>query len=141
MLCAALRSRWEQLGFADDQVRFDPGTAKKDRPHVVPLTPELRATLEMQLSRRTAECRECPFVFSLAARKMGVFRKSWWNTCVRVGLGLFFLRALREASNTKEGCAVCSQEKKQKKLRYVGLIFCDSRRTAPECRIWCVLGP
>ena len=135
MLFAALRSRWEQLGFADNQVRFDPGTAKKDRPHVVPLTPELRATLEMQLSRRTAECRECPFVFSFPARKMGVFRKSWWNTCVRVGLGLFFLRALREASNTKR------RLRGLKKLRYVGLIFCDPRLTAPECRIWCVLCP
>jgi integrase len=132
MLCAALRSRCEQLGFADNQVRFDPGTAKKDRPRVVPLTPELRATLEMQLSRRTAECRECRSSSSLRQGR-------WEPSASRGGIPAFesawaySLHALREASDTKRRRADCSQEKKQKKLRYVGLLFCDPRRTAPEC--------
>jgi hypothetical protein len=54
---------------------------------------------------------------------MGVFRKSWWNTCVRVGLGLFFLRALREASNTKGRLRGLLSRKEAEEAQIRGLDF------------------
>ena len=55
---------------------------------------------------------------------IGDFRKTWWNVCVKAGLGRVLCR--------KCGVPVTDKECKcgSKNLRYVGLLFHDLRRTA-----------
>jgi len=76
--------RLDRLSIRDSQVLLDPGTTENDQPRIVPLTAELRAILEMQLDRHRFECPHCPFLFFYRGRKIGVFRKAWQNTCVRL---------------------------------------------------------
>lgn len=60
-----------------------------------------------------------------AARPIGDFRKTWWNVCALAGLGhMVCRRCLQPVTGNK--CETC----KTKKLRYVGLLFHDLRRTA-----------
>ncbi len=121
--------RWEQVSFADNQVRLDPGTTKNDEPRVIPLAGELRAILEMQLSRRNLECPDCPFVFFHRGKRIGVFLKAWRSACIRVGLGQLLCAHCSRPAKRKEGCPPCSKQGMPKKLSYAGLIFHDLRRT------------
>jgi integrase len=121
--------RLEQLNIRDSQVLLDPGTTKNDQPRIVPLTGELRAILEMQLDRHQHECPHCPFLFFYRGRKIGVFRKAWRNTCVRLGLGRFVCVHCGDPTVGTKKCASCSKLGKQDKRRYQGLLFHDLRRT------------
>jgi integrase len=121
------RELWEQLSIRDSQVLLDPGTTKNDQPRIVPLTGELRAILEMQLDRHQHECPHCPFLFFYRGRKIGVFRKAWRNTCVRVGLGRYVCHHRGNPTVGTKG--PCSKFGKQDKRRYEGLLFHDLRRT------------
>jgi integrase len=60
-----------------------------------------------------------------AAKPIGDFRKTWWNVCGLAGLGHMVCRRCSQPviGNKCEKC-------KTKKLRYVGLLFHDLRRTA-----------
>jgi integrase len=121
--------RWEQVSFRDSQVLLDPGTTKNDEPRIVPLTGELLAILEMQFDRHKLECPQCPFVFFYRGRKIGVFRKVWRNTCVRLGLARFVCVHCGKSTIGTEQCAPCSKLGKQNQRRYEGLLFHDLRRT------------
>jgi hypothetical protein len=124
-----LSLRWEQVSFRDSQVLLDPGTTKNDEPRIVPLTGDLRAILEMQFDRHKLECPQCPFVFFYQGSKIGVFRKVWRNTCVRLGLARFVCVHCGKSTVGTKQCAPCSKLGKQNKQRYEGLLFHDLRRT------------
>lgn len=120
---------WRQVSLRDSQVLLDPGTTKNDEPRIVPLTGELRAILEIQFDRHKLECPQCPFVFFYRGRRIGVFRKAWRNTCVRVGLARFVCAHCGEATLGTKRCVACSKAGKKDKRRYEGLLFHDLRRT------------
>jgi integrase len=84
---------------------------------------------KMQLDRHQHECPHCPFFFFYRGRKIGVFRKAWRNTCVRLGLGRFVCVHCGDPSVGTKKCASCSKLGKQDKRRYQGLLFHDLRRT------------
>jgi integrase len=121
--------RLDQLSMRDSQVLLDPGATKNDQPRIVPLTGELRAILEMQLDRHQHECPHCRFLFFYRGRKIGVFRRAWRNTCVRVGLGRYICDHCGNPTVGTKQCAACSKLGKQNKRRYEGLLFHDLRRT------------
>jgi integrase len=121
--------RLDQLSIRDSQVLLDPGATKNDQPRIVPLTGELRAILEMQLDRHQRECPHCRFLFFYRGRKIGVFRRAWRNTCVRVGLGRYICDHCGNPTVGTKQCAPCSKLGKQNKRRYEGLLFHDLRRT------------
>src|ERR1700739_4570164 len=104
--------RLDQLDIRESQVLLDPGTTKNDQPRIVPLTGELRAILEMQLDRHQHECPHCPFLFFYRGRKIGVFRKAWRNTCVRLGLGRFVCVHCGDPTVGTKKCASCSKLRK-----------------------------
>jgi integrase len=104
--------RLDQLSIRDSQVLLDPGTSKNDQPRIVPLT---------------GEC--VPFLFFYRGRKIGVFRKAWRNTCVRVGLGRYICDHCGNPTVKTKMCGPCSKFGKQNKRRYEGLLFHDLRRT------------
>lgn len=56
--------------------------------------------------------------------RMGDFRKTWWNVCVKAGLGRVFCRKCAEPV-TRNQCKCGCRD-----LKYVGLLFHDRRRTA-----------
>ena len=100
--------RLDQLSIRDSQILLDPGTTKNDQPRIVPLTAELRTILEMQLDLHNLKCPKCPFHFFYRGRKIGVFRKAWRNTCVRLGLGHF---VCAHCGNPTVGTKLCSMFK------------------------------
>jgi integrase len=117
-----------QLGNHGAMTAVWDGTTKNDQPRIVPLTGELRAILEMQLDRHQHECPHCRFLFFYRGRKIGVFRKAWRNTCVRLGLGRFVCVHCGNPTVGTKKCAPCSKLGKQNKRRYEGLLFHDLRR-------------
>jgi integrase len=119
----------DQISIRDSQVLLDLGTTKNDQPRIVPLTGELSAILEMQLDRHKLECPHCPFLFFYRGRKVGVFRKVWRNTCVRLGLGRFVCVHFGNPTVETKKSAPCAKLGKQYKRRYEGLLFHDLRRT------------
>jgi integrase len=90
---------WRQVDFEAGEIRLDPGTTKSGEGRVFPMGDELRDVL-MKLrpvakKARTAGKRNMPeqnvsaltpFVFALAGKKVGEFRKTWKTACHKAGL-------------------------------------------------------
>jgi integrase len=116
-----LRMRVREVDLLAKTLRLEPGTTKNRDGREVTMT----QVVYLLLSRCVAGKRPDDFVLT---RENGTpvrdFRKTWWNSCVRAGIGLMI-------------CCRCSQPVSGKceawdsnDLKYHGLIFHDLRRTA-----------
>jgi len=103
-------------------LRLEPGTTKNRDGREVTMT----QVVYLLLSRCVAGKQPDDFVLT---RENGTpvrdFRKTWWNSCVRAGIGrMICCRCSQPVSGKK--CEACDLDD----LKYQGLIFHDLRRTA-----------
>jgi len=117
-----LRMRVKEVDLLARTLRLEPGTTKNRDGREVTMT-EL---VYLLLSRCVAGKRPDDFVLT---REDGTpvrdFRKTWWNSCVRAGIGrMICCRCSQPVSGKK--CEACDLDD----LKYEGLIFHDLRRTA-----------
>jgi len=98
---------WRDVDLTGRVVRLRPKLSKNKDGRLLPLNGELLQTIERANGRRQPEC---PYVFHLAGKHIGDFRKAWWKACCNTGLGIM--------------------EKNGSKEMYVGTIIHDLRRTA-----------
>jgi integrase len=120
-----LNVQWNQIDFVGRTIRLHSGSTKNDAGRTIPVARPLGAILFEQFQRRDPQC---PYVCFFIDRRghagqVGNFRKSWQNTCVKLGLasweetGEAALRSDRPHSSPKN------------KLLYRGLLFHDLRRS------------
>lgn len=104
--------KWEQVDLMNNEITLDPRTTKNDDPRTIPFSDlnELREVIKMQFHKVKGECPECPYVFFKRGKRIRRFDKAWRKACIQVGLG--------RTERTEEG-----------RLKYVGRIFHDLRRT------------
>ena len=125
-----LSVEWDQIDFLADTIRLWADQTKSDAARTIRSFP--RCGLCSRSSARSAES-NCPLVcFRLDRKGHAVrirgFRKSWYGACVRVGLG-----TMRPVVD-KAGKPVFEKprgprSKPKQKVKYVGPIFHDLRRT------------
>jgi integrase len=133
--------RVKQVDLIARTIRLEPGTTKNREGREVAMTGPVFTLLKECLQSKGPD--EYLFTRDLKERKtdaaaekssethqrvtvpIGDFRKTWWKVCVLAGLGhMVCCRCSQPVTGNK--CATC----KTKKLKYVGLLFHDLRRTA-----------
>jgi integrase len=80
---------WRQVDLNAGTVRLEPGTTKNRQGRAIFLTPELRALLEEQWGKTTAQERQqariIPWVFHRNGEPIRSFKVAWKNACRRAG--------------------------------------------------------
>lgn len=133
--------RIKQVDLLARTIRLEPGTTKNREGREVTMTgpvftllkecvqgkgpDEYLFTRDPRKRKTDATAKQSDESRRRAARPIGDFRKTWWDVCVLAGMGhMVCRRCLQPVTGNK--CETC----KTKKLRYVGLLFHDLRRTA-----------
>ena len=85
-----LTRQWIHVDFRSGWLRLEPGETKNDEGRQFPLTPDLRAVLERQRERTTAEEKTTgaviPWVFHRSGKPIKSFRRAWLTACKRAGV-------------------------------------------------------
>jgi integrase len=85
-----LTRQWIHVDFRSGWLRLEPGATKNDEGRQFPLTPDLRAILERQRERTTAEEKTTgaviPWVFHRAGTRIKSFRRAWVTACKKAGI-------------------------------------------------------
>src|SRR5215470_15076002 len=85
-----LPRQWIHVDFRSGWLRLEPGETKNDEGRQFPLTPDLRAVLERQRERTTAEEKTTgaviPWVFHRAGMRIKSFRRAWVTACTKAGI-------------------------------------------------------
>ena len=122
--------RWDQVDLLSESINLRAGETKNDAARTVPIVPQLRALLLEQRAKRQPACPYVCFRFDRCghAAKIGSFRKVWQSRCVKLGLG-----KMHPVIDSK-GEPLCAgprgpRSKPKPKMRYIGMIFHDLRRT------------
>jgi len=113
--------KWRQVDFDAGAVRLEAGSTKNGQAREFPFTAELRALLERQRAFTDQVQREqgriIPHVFHRAGQPIRDFKDAWKTACKKAGLG----GMVGTGELTPKG---------KPKLRYVGRVSHDFRRTA-----------
>jgi len=123
-----------QVDFSAGAIQLDAGSTKNDEARVAKMTSTVRALLAALASGKKPNER----LFTREGEPIADFRHSWARVCCKAGVGKMVCPDCAaeepvEVSEDDRGnwrCTRCSQNWKHKKLRYVGLMFHDLRRTA-----------
>jgi integrase len=78
-----LSLRWTQVDLTHHIVRLEPGTTKNKDARLIPLTPELHATLQQLAEHRDPNN---PYVFTYHGKPIKTFNNSWVVACKAAGL-------------------------------------------------------
>lgn len=78
------RLEWRDVDLAGRVIRLRPELSKNKTGRVLPLSGDLLAVVTRAAERRRLDC---PHVFHLQGKPIGLFRKSWTRACIAVGLG------------------------------------------------------
>ena len=134
--CTAMRAgevfgvTWDQVHRLEGKIQLRANQTKSGEPREIPIAPELKVHLDAQYSRRQGAC---PFVcFRLDLKghavKIEGFRKARDSACVRAGLGR--MEPVLDANGKPMFDRPRGPRSKPKvKMRYVGMLFHDLRRT------------
>jgi integrase len=121
--------RVKQSDLSKRTIRLEPGTTKNREGREVTMTTPVFLLLKECAEGKGPDdylfTREIKRKDGTVVRKpIGDFRKTWWNVCVKAGVGRMFCRRCGEpVTGNKCKCG-------SKNLKYVGLLFHDLRRTA-----------
>jgi integrase len=124
--------KWEQVDFLAGVIRLSADETKGAKAREIPIIPQLRTLLVEQHAQRQSGC---PYVCFRINRKghavkVGSFRKAWYSSCVRVGLGRMEPKTDRVTGEPLYAKKPRGPHSKPKvKMIYRGKIFHDLRRT------------
>jgi integrase len=88
-LSEILPLQWNQVDFADETIRLEPGTTKNKQGRIFPMTVELRHLLQEQWAKHTQlleEGSDCPWVFPYKGQRFKSFKTAWKTACRNAGL-------------------------------------------------------
>ena len=116
-----------QLNFAAHTIRLEVGTTKNREGREVAMTTNVAALLALAVAGKSGD----DFVLTRpSGGPVRDFRRSWWNLCVRAGLGKFTCRA---CGRTVEAGGKCKEKDcGARRPAYAGLIPHDLRRSAAK---------
>jgi integrase len=119
-----LRSmRCHRIDLLSNTINLD--TSKNGEPRTAYMTVAVRQLIAALVVGKKAG----DFLFTRNGRKLGDFRKTWANTCVRAGVGHFHCPTCDEELTLVLGKQEhCERRWRHADLRYRGLIFHDLRR-------------
>jgi integrase len=129
---------WSQIDFLRGVIQLRAGETKNDEAREVPVIPQLRALLVVQHARRQPGCDYVCFKLDRKGHAMQVqgFRKAWYSSCIRAGLG-----RMVPVSDPESGEALCAKRqdrpngKAKLKMTYEGMIFHDLRRSGARALV------
>lgn len=120
--------RVKQVDLSARTIRLEPGTTKNREGREVTMTAPVYLLLNECVQGKGRD--DHVFTREIKRKKkpvqlpIGDFRKTWWNVCIKAGLGQLLCRNCAElVTDSKCKCGSTN-------LRYVGLLFHDLRRTA-----------
>lgn len=122
-----LSLRVKQVDLLTRTIRLEPGTTKNRDGREVTMTEPVYRVLAACVQGKKAE----DFVITWPNGKpVRDFRQAWWKACIQAGLGRMVCRTCGSTVESRE-CGSCkSVGQRGDRLKYVGLIFHDLRRTA-----------
>ena len=124
--------RWEDV--AGDVIRLRPENSKNGEPRALILDGELAELVTRRRVSRQVKSENSvtltDLVFHHKGRAIADFRKAWARACVVAGVGKLVCPRCYGGVNGEQHCAKCNRQWKQERLKYVGRIFHDFRRTA-----------
>jgi len=121
---------WSQIDFLRSVICLREGETKNDEAREAPIVAQLRTLLEERHAKRQPDC---PYVCYRIDRKghavkVESFRKAWYSSCVRCGLGKME-QATDDAGKLQIARPRGPHSKPKAKTVYQGMIFHDLRRT------------
>ena len=117
-----LAMKVSQIDLADRTVRLEVGSTKNGPGRVVTMTQEVYTLLRAcAIGKKPND----PLFTREDGSAVLDFRGAWQGVCVRSGLGKFVCRKCRHEQLTTHKCKMC----KERRWRYVGLLFHDLRRS------------
>ena len=121
---------WSQIDFLRSVICLREGETKNDEAREAPIVAQLRTLLEERHAKRRPDC---PYVCYRIDRKghavkVESFRKAWYSSCVRCGLGKME-QATDDAGKLQYARPRGPHSKPKAKTVYQGMIFHDLRRT------------
>jgi integrase len=122
---------WNQVDFLRGVIQLRAGETKNDEARQVPIVPQLRALLVEQRAKRQPDCPYVCFRFDrrgLAVKVEG-FRKAWYSSCCRAGLGQMVPKTDRITGEVLYAPSRGPRSKPKAKMVYQRMIFHDLRRT------------
>jgi integrase len=125
--------RWSQMDLLEDLITLEPGTTKNNAGRTAPICAELRTLLVAH--RKAAVKAGCEWVCFRIDKKTGRavqakgFRKAWYSSCVRAGLG-HWQPVVDDKGQPLFQKPRGPRSKPKQKMEWVGLIFHDLRRSA-----------
>ncbi len=122
-----LSLRVKQVDILARTIRLEPGTTKNREGREVIMTDTVHKLLSQCIYAKAAD----DFVFTRSDGKPVLdFRGTWWKACCAAGVGQMVCLTCSQPVTGSE-CESCkAEEKRSDRLKYVGLIFHDLRRTA-----------
>jgi integrase len=81
-----LALQWPQVDLDHAVARLEAGTTKNDEARILPLVPELCATLAERKQLRDRMYPACPWVFFHEGERIRSFKTAWAGACKRAGL-------------------------------------------------------
>jgi integrase len=112
---------WDKVDLKQGVIRLDPGETKNEEARMIYLNDELMKEMKALHSKRRLGC---PYIFHLAGRAIGEFRKSWKTACIDAGIC--------EVLKNEQGNPVVIKDKRgnEREVKIPTKIFHDFRRTA-----------
>jgi len=129
---------WSQVDFLHGVIRLRAGETKNDEAREVLIVPQLKALLVAQHSRRHSGCDYVCFKLDRKGHAVQVqaFRKSWYSSCIRAGLG-----RMVPVTDPESGETLCAKRqdrpngKAKPKMSYEGMVFHDLRRSSARALV------
>lgn len=85
-LAEILSLQWDHIDWDHGMLRLDPGTTKNYEGRIIPMTSEVRKTLEQWRMTTIEKWPKCPLVCHLNGNKIVSMYAAWRSACKRVGL-------------------------------------------------------
>ncbi len=123
--------RWEQIDLLGNVIELMPGETKNDDARTIPIIPELRALLLEQRAKRQPECEFVCYKLDRKghAGRVKSFRKAWYSSCVKAGLGHFEPKMDPATGKPALAPPRGPRSRAKEKMEYVGKIYHDLRRS------------
>jgi integrase len=132
-----LALEWSQVDFLRGVIRLRAGETKNDDAREIPIVPQLRTLLVEQRTKREPDCPYVCFRFDRRGRAVKIqgFRKAWYSSCIRSGLGKMEPKTDRVTGELLYAPPRGPHSKPKVKMIYDGLIFHDLRRTGARALV------
>jgi integrase len=122
--------RWPQINLLANVITLNAGETKNDSGRTAPICGELRTLLVEQRAKRQPDCEWVCFKIGRTghAERVVSFRKAWYSSCVRAGLGSWTPVVDADGKPVFETLRGPRSKPKQKQ-EWSGAIFHDLRRS------------